>query len=149
MENQSNILERFTDAVKIGTDLIHSQNAYERLLYAIVPRLGYGNIFSETTNHVSEIKECYQTLKNCAEHGAEGGYTGFISYHQTGIFYDEFKEDIWTLLTEQSEGSEASNTIEFINGFNGAKNVTDLATFENLLTWFALEETARYFTDGN
>lgn len=85
------------------------------------------------------------TLLSVASHSADAGWPGFTYYKDTVEFYDKHEEDIWELLTQTAEEMGNENPLELIASFGGAKQVSDLDTFKNLLSWFALEESSRWF----
>lgn len=85
-------------------------------------------------------------LRDVCEHGADSGFTGFVYYTETVKFYDRHEEAIWQLLESDAE-SMGESPLQLIAGFGGAKGVTDMRTFKNLLTWYALETIARELTD--
>ena len=82
-------------------------------------------------------------IKQAAKHGANAGFSGFVSYNDTNEFYDENEELIWELLDELAV-QFGQNIPEFIGNFNSADQITDMTTSKELLAWFALEETGHY-----
>ncbi len=89
---------------------------------------------------LENIKEDLETI---AKHGCEGGISGLIYYHETSDLYNSYQAEIWELLSEHAEGCGHDNCLAFIASMNGAKQVADQTTFENLLLWYAIEELAR------
>ena len=87
-----------------------------------------------------ELKE---TLQDVASHGADAGFHGFIYYTETAKFYDKYEDLIWEALETDTEDMGEKTPLAFIASFTGAKNVTNPATFKNLLAWYALERVAR------
>lgn len=83
------------------------------------------------------------TRRDVVRHGASAGFSGFTYYTDTTKFYNKHETAIWELLEEQYEDYGHDNPMQMIAAFNGAKQVTDLTTFKNLLAWFALEEVCR------
>lgn len=108
-----------------------SSNVIERLTHAVIQQGVEPDQFVEI-----------------AEHGADAGFNGFIYYNETVKFYDENVELIWDLLHEYHEQLGYSNVLELIASLAGAKHVCKEAQFKNLLTWFALEEVARHWSDS-
>ena len=84
-------------------------------------------------------------IDEVVQHGCVSGIvSSLIYYSDTVKFYDEHEKEIWELLEDHSEDYGCENVLEFIGGFNGAKNVGDLDQFKNLLTWWAVEETCHH-----
>lgn len=93
-------------------------------------------------------EELQNTLIDVCRYGANMGVPGFIYYEDTIKFYEDNEEEIWDLLGDQyAQMGEYDNIIDFITSFQGVKNVENLTHFKNLLTWYALEEVARFKTD--
>lgn len=86
-------------------------------------------------------------LKDIAMHGVDAGWSGLTYYADTGRLYKKFHEEIWTLAGEMAEGMGHKHVLELIASFNGATQVCDAGTFENLMVWFAAEEYARRLSD--
>lgn len=87
-------------------------------------------------------------IKDAGEHGADAGWGGFTYTKDTVEFYDKNEELIWDLLEEQSDSMGADNIVAFIGQFRRAAHITDLSSFKNLISWFALEEAGRWLA-GN
>jgi len=117
----------------------------ENLKQAVLEQLGFSEI----------DQDCKDTLSDICNYGIDGGFTGFIYYDDTCIFYDRNKKEILELL--KFYASEFDITIcEFIAGFNCLNletqevelffinNDTENETqIKNALAWFACEEVAR------
>ncbi len=103
---------------------------------AVVKQLGYEELDEDATS----------TLQDVANHGAQGGFSGFIYYKDTCEFYAENKSEIWELLNASAD-DQGITPIELIATFGGQNTVASADTFENLLAWFALEETANTLTN--
>lgn len=88
-------------------------------------------------------EEIENTLSDVSNHGAGGGFNGFIYYTETSKFYDENEEIIWQALEQDVEDFGHKNVLEMISTFN--TDVTDISTFKNLLAWYALEKVASDF----
>lgn len=78
-----------------------------------------------------------------AEHGADAGWAGFTYTTDTVEFYDKNEELIWKLLEEMSSDMGSKNVMDFIGSFKIADQITDLDSFKNALSWFALEEAGQ------
>ena len=88
------------------------------------------------------LENLKEQLNDIATHGCEGGFHGLTYYNETSSLYDTYKDEIWEMLSNDSEEFGHDNIISFINSFNGAKNVSDEITFKNLLVWYAAERIA-------
>ena len=108
------------------------------------------------------------TLQDVANHGADGGYNGFIYYTDTIKFFKNNRAEIVALVKEYAD-EFGQTPIEFVASFNCLKtnNRAERAELEdeigralygrlaaddtqvpNALAWFALEEVARHETDN-
>lgn len=86
-------------------------------------------------------------LKDMATHGANTGWYGLIYYSDTTQLYAKYKTELWEYLIEDSESFGCINPFEFLATLNGAKDVYDAATMENLIVWYAAERLSREMTD--
>ena len=85
--------------------------------------------------------EC--ALSDLQQNGCVSGMVGcLIYYRDTCAFYEKHKEEIWDLLEECREMSGEKTIPAFIATLNGAEQVGSHDQLENLLAWFAFEETA-------
>jgi len=82
-----------------------------------------------------------EEIIDAGEHGADAGWAGFTYYNDTEKFYDKNENLIWELLEETAD-SQGEKPLAVVANFN--TEVTDVATFKNVLAWFALEETGRW-----
>jgi hypothetical protein len=89
-------------------------------------------------------------ISDLLKHGCQSGIVSeLIYYKDTCDFYEGYEEEIWDLLEEQADSFGIKNILEFIGKLNGAKDVHNLEQFQNILAWFAYEETARLLADEN
>lgn len=88
-----------------------------------------------------------EELRDLAQYGANTGWPGLTYYTDTCKLYAKYKDEIWELLC-QSADNFGQTPLQAVAGFNGAKHVSDSATFENLMVWFAAEEYARQLTEA-
>jgi hypothetical protein len=106
------------------------------------------------------ISEVSADLENCAEHGAECGFSGFIYYNETIAFYKENRQDIVKHM-EQTAAEFGTDIISMVQDFgvfrNGDKpgpsdvgralwdsTIHDgLTSLYNVFAWYALEEVSR------
>lgn len=122
--------------------------AGEILTRAVVRQIGGWESFKENA-------------KDVTEHGASGGFSGFIYYTDTCKFYKDHKEEIYSLL-HSFAGDLGQEVIGLVKGFaclrgsseeeigatlygSSQKHDTSVA---NALAWFALEEVARFYVDN-
>ena len=130
--------------------------------------------FSETTinNVISALgfplKGSKQTFidlstqfENCAEHGADCGFSGFIYYNETIAFFKKNRQDIAAHM-EQTAAKLGTDIISMVQGFGVFRNSDkptpsevgralwdsvqewdELTSLYNVFAWYALEEVAR------
>jgi len=105
-----------------------------------------------------------ESLQDICNHGADGGYHGFIYYDDTCKFFRAHKLAIIELAEELAEDL-GENVLELIKNFNclhGEYSTAEIAKvlygrwdnnsnyhtqIANAMAWFALEEVARYICD--
>ena len=86
----------------------------------------------------ANLKDYYEDI---AGHGCSAGFPGLTYYTDTAKLYEKFKDDIFEMLADDAD-CEGVTIPELIALFNGAKDVYDSGTFENLLVWYAAERIA-------
>ena len=114
------------------------------------PLQGSGRVFNELSTQ----------FENCAEHGADCGFSGFIYYNETIAFFKTNRKDIVKHM-EQSAAEFGTDIISMVQGFDvfchgdkptpsevgqalwGSSNNPDLTTLYNVFAWYALEEISR------
>ena len=97
---------------------------------------------------LEEVKDETLHLEDVVKYGCvNGSVSSLIYYSDTVKFYDEFEDEIWDMLHEDTENFGNDNILQTIGQFNGAKNVGSLDQFKNLLAWYAVEETCRKLLD--
>lgn len=119
----------------------------ERLVRAVVRQLGGWNAYT------------LQNLRECAEHGADTGWSGFTYYAETVAFYKRHKKDILALAVEEAN-DVGQNVLPFIAGFNCLDvTIEEVAkaiyagkgamveSIQNALAWYALEEVSHAWSD--
>ncbi len=96
---------------------------------------------------LEEVKDETLNLEEVVKYGCvNGSVSSLIYYSDTVKFYDEFKDEIWEMLDEES--SQTGFSIPFnISNWNGCENITSEDTFKNALAWYAVEETCRKLLD--
>ena len=93
----------------------------------------------------ANLKDYY---KDIAGHGCSAGFPGLTYYTDTMKLYGKFKDEIFEMLADDAE-DQGVTIPELIASFNGAKDVWDSGTFENLLVWYAAERIAYNATEEN
>jgi hypothetical protein len=98
-------------------------------------------------------------FKDIANHGIDGGFSGFIYYRDTVSFFKRNKAEIVELVKEMASDFGQS-PIEFVKSFQCLKDddweaeiaeclygriTKDNVTVPNALAWFAAEEAAREY----
>lgn len=97
---------------------------------------------------LEEVKDETLHLEDVVQHGCVSGCVGSLIYYSDTVkFYDQFEDEIWDMLHEDTENFGNDNILQTIGQFNGAKNVGSLNQFKNLLAWYAVEETCRKLLD--
>jgi len=122
-------------------------NLPKSLVRAVVRQSGGWESFIEKAPDVSN-------------HGASGGFSGWIYYTETGAFTRRNRKAIIEACESMSEDFGMSGPIEFVRGFNCLKDATEaevastlygsgegMTNVSNALAWFALEEVSRAYCD--
>lgn len=87
-------------------------------------------------------------IEGLLQNGCISGWVGSLIYYtQTIAFYDENKEDINAMLYETLEQLGLSIQELFGNRFDKEDPLCIEELNQNLLAWFAFEETIRMFSD--
>lgn len=84
-------------------------------------------------------------LSDIAQHGANSGWHGLTWYTDTSKLYSKFKDELWELLTKESENCGYKNPFEFISTFRHA-DICSAQEVECLIVWFAAENVAHELT---
>ena len=82
------------------------------------------------------------------EYGADAGWSGIIYTTDCVKIYEEFEDEIWENLREDSEDFGYKNPMEFVSTFNRQDMLDDLVSFKNLLVWYMCEKFSRMYVDG-
>ncbi|MNR25116.1 hypothetical protein D3C85_1422460 [compost metagenome] len=96
-----------------------------------------------------------------ANHGADGGVSGFIYYNETVAFAKRQKANILQLAKEQANDFGSDSVYSMITGFNCLNDVEEwevakaihtgkgemVTQIYNALAWYALEEVSRAYAD--
>jgi hypothetical protein len=76
-------------------------------------------------------------------HGADAGWPGFTLTLDCVQFFQDNADGIWDMAVQVAEDL-GQNVGELIAGFGRKDMLDNWQTFQNLMAWFALEETGRY-----
>jgi len=128
----------------------------ERTVNNVIKALGYplqgsGSVFKDLSGQ----------FENCAEHGANVGFCGFIYYNETIAFYKTNCQDIVSHM-EQTAAGLGTDIFSMVQGFGVFRNSEkptvleigralfgtgkfrdELTSLYNVFAWYALEEVAR------
>jgi hypothetical protein len=105
--------------------------------------------------------ELSDQLRNCAEHGANAGFSGFTYYSETIAFFIKHRMDIVSHM-EQTAAELGTDIISMVQGFgvfsnsdkptagevgkalwDSGKIWDNLTSLYNVFAWYALEEVSR------
>ena len=86
-------------------------------------------------------------LLELATYGAQNGFMGLIYYHETSALYDQYHDEIWSILEQDREEEGIQTCLDIIASFNGGKNVASDEQYKNLLVWYAAEKIAFELTE--
>ena len=87
---------------------------------------------SRLTKALDERFDDMDEVKDVADHGCEGGVSGFIYYHETRKFFNEYEEEI------EQELREIYGDYWFLE-IAKLKAVDDTMTFKNMCVWMVVE----------
>jgi hypothetical protein len=122
-------------------------NVIEALGY---PLQGSSSVFNDLSTE----------FENCAEHGANVGFGGFIYYNETIAFFKANRKDIVSHM-EQTAAELGTDIISMVQGFGvfrhsekptpsevgralwDSKKDLELTSLYNVFAWYALEEVSR------
>jgi len=136
--------------------LIHNSGFSELTIDAVIEALGYSPQGSS-----AEFRELSALLEQCAEHGADVGFSGFTYYSETIEFFTSHRRDIVSHM-EQASREMGIDIISMVQGFgvfqHGSKPTAEevgkalwdsgetwdeLTSLYNVFAWYALEEVSR------
>ena len=128
-----------------------------------IMRLRQAEISAENANLVSKAQNAIEKrvardamdqenpkgyLEDVRQAGCQSGSaTGMTYYWETNAFYEEYNEEIWNQLNEESENMASGNIMAHIGAFRGAENVGSDEQFRNLLAWWAYENAVTAILD--
>lgn len=140
-----------TTTAKTLAQFIEASNLPAALIRAVVEQIGGWDSF---TDYAQDI----------AEHGIDGGFTGFIYYNETHPFARANRREIAKLASQHADDM-GTGLFEMIRGFGCFKGETvtdeqigaalyagntddeDGADVLNALAWYAGEEVCRAYAD--
>ena len=127
----------------------------KKLIKAVIKQLGHGKMEGEIVGYLEEV----------TNHGAVVGFSGFCYYSDTVAFFRKNKKLIVELAENMAEAL-GEDVISMIQNFNcleddrfsssqigkvlygRVSDSDDNTMIMNALSWFALEEVARYIIDA-
>ncbi|MDR2785440.1 MAG: hypothetical protein LBB83_05960 [Treponema sp.] len=134
-------------------------------IHHVITALGYRN-----NGGLESLKNLSTNFTDCAKHGADGGFPGFIYYSDTLSFFRQNRQDIVKNLELTAE-ELGQDIISMVQGFGVFRYDTpptaasigkalwgtgalkdDLTSLYNVFAWFCLEEIShvwyRYLEDN-
>ena len=122
----------------------------------IITALGFNPVHATT----EEVKELSCIFKNCSEHGADLGFSGFRTISETIPFFFANRQDIVKHM-EQTAADIGTDIISMVQAFGvfrnkdkptpsevgralwDSKKWQELTALYNVFAWYALEEVSR------
>ena len=92
---------------------------------------------SRLTVALDERFDDIEEIKDVADHGCEGGVSGFIYYHETRKFFDEYQEEIEQEL-EELYGDD------YLKQILNTSSIQDVTQLKNYMVWSVV---SMYCTD--
>lgn len=89
----------------------------------------------------AEGEEFVEYLDGLLSFGMSAGISGFIYYHETGTFYDEWEEEIWECLEELADRYGYDGVLSLIDAAYPCAN-EGLAQFKNAAVWLVVYDVA-------
>lgn len=83
------------------------------------------------------------SARDLASHGADAGFPCITYTLDTAKIFDRFGDEIWNMAVEEADALGYNNVADMIAGFRRSDMLGDLATFKNLMVWYACETLAR------
>ena len=134
-------------------------NKLTDLQIAVIEQMGGG----ENIKTLEDVSNTYvlENLKDVANYGADGGWTGFIYYSDTVKFFDNNKaliiKSVKELASDLGEGLlEMISKFRCLNNEYGVDEIAEVIyanseegeySIKNALSWYALEEVAHQLYD--
>ena len=130
--------------MKTKTQVVKDNSEHKMLINAVISRIGMHSVM------------------DVINHGVDGGFSGFIYYHETCKFYTRHRKAINQWVKDMAE-EFGQGAVEFVQSFGCLKDsdwrdeigvclyggrLSDNTTqVENALAWFAAEEVCRLFDE--
>ena len=92
---------------------------------------------SRLTVALDERFDDIEEIKDVADHGCEGGVSGFIYYYETRKFFDEYQEEI------EQELSELYGD-DYLKQILNTSSIQDVTQLKNYMVWSVV---SMYCTD--
>lgn len=83
------------------------------------------------------------SARDIANNGADCGYPCITYTSDTIKIFDRFEDEIWEMAVDDAEQLGCKNVAEMIAGFRRDDMLANIATFKNLMVWYACETLAR------
>jgi hypothetical protein len=128
-----------------------------RTINSVIISLGYHPLHGT----LEEFKELSGIFKDCSEHGADRGFTGFINSSDTIKFFTKHRPDIINHMEQTAEdlGTDIISMVQNFGIFRNSekpmpsevgkalwdksKRYSELTALYNVFAWYALEEVSR------
>lgn len=79
-------------------------------------------------------------MKEIVRQGMSSGCANLIYYHETSLFYEEYKDEIWSLLSDLAD-EIGEEVVPMFASWPCMKSAFTHYSFVNGLVWAAIEET--------
>lgn len=89
----------------------------------------------------------WQSMVDAGNHGADGGFSGFIYTLDCAEFYRKNSAIIDDMMSERADDMGYDNVAAMWASFGRSDMLADRDSRDCLFAWFALEETGRWI-DG-
>ena len=113
------------------------------LFVAVIEQLGHTATIKG--DYIIITDECYEQLSDVSNHGAAGGFGGFIYYSETEEFFDKMEDEIMEYAQEEAEQLGHKNLFSMVGEFSNPPKT--MQHFKNIMAWYALEQCALRFTN--
>ena len=131
-----------------------------KTLKAFVEQTSNPKLARAVVRQLGGWESAQESLPDIARHGVDGGFHGFIYYHDTNNFFKANRKEILKCLDESTLGTGESpfrmvtkwEGLEGFDEFEIAAGIYDTAhehatLVRNALAWFAAEEVAHWYDD--
>jgi hypothetical protein len=136
-----------------------------KTINSVIVALGYHPLHSTA----KEFKELSGIFKDCSEHGADNGFSGFVYSHDTTAFFIKNRQDIVNHMERTAE-EMGTDIFSFVQNFGVFRNTekppagiigkalwdsklsSKFTSLYKVFAWYALEEVSnawfRYLEDN-